>query len=466
MGGTPLNTPDPQKLLQALLAMRQGQGMQPGNMSGIPGAAPQGQAPPQQAQAQPQTQAQPQAQAPQSGPTRHLSPLPPQQPFQGTFGDMRGIIPSLVDSAQKRKHDKKVNEAMMYYNQIQSFLDAGDEKNAHALVDDPKVLKILDTALGYKPLEEEPPPEAIGVAKARQQIQQKQSMKQKLQQMLTGGQRQNAQPPPPHGRVIIPGPSQAAQGQYAEQQAKIQEQQSLAKLHDTEGDADKIKAAASQQRADAATEAAKLEAIRVESERIKNLGSAEEAKSHAKVFEQQAKDATDISPMKQNEAQAHANEMNGMTAYHLAMAKWAKNGKLPSSKVADLMKGQRADITNEIKAYRTDNTEAMKEMAKNPWYRSDSRLQKLQDDAGKKAKALAAALAWYDGEGMQLVLDGKKTPPEVYAMAHKMAGIDPPPTLDPNDNTPSGITVNTPSGLMTFPDQASADAFKKEAGIP
>jgi len=417
--GNAVNT---QQILQAL-AMRMAQARGQGSLSGIPGAASQ---PAPQASPQPQgipgaapnpaPPPQPQVQnSTQGGPARQLSPASP-TPFNGTFGDRKGIISQLVNSAEKRTHDKKVNEAEMYYNQINSFLASGkpeDQQKAQQLLDDPKVRKILKTGLDYVPLEEEVPPEAIGIHQAQQNITKKQTAIQKLQQMLSGGQKQgNAQPRPP-GKAIIPGPSQASQQAYQLGEAKIGEQDSLSKMHDAEALADK-------QKADAET-------ARIESEKIKNQGLADEAKSHAKLYDKQAKEE-DLNPSKVQEAKAHANEMNAMARYHDAMAKYVKAGKLPGSALQSQIKSARADAVTVLKGYISDNKDAAKAVSKDTGYvfGPKSGLVQQQDAAAKKAKDLTKAISWYDGEGTTAVTEGKMTLPEAVSKMYRMAGIDPP----------------------------------------
>lgn len=468
---------DPRLLMQLMMARRAQQGSIPGmaapqgtpsmstsQQGGVPGAAPGPQATPS-SQAMPQNQAQP-------GPARQLSPASPTPWSGGTFGDRRGIISQIVGAAEKRGHDKKVNEAEMYYNQINSFLASGkpeDQQKAHQLLDDPKVRKILKTGLDYVPLEEDPPPEALGVHQAQQKITQKQSVLQQMKQMLSGGRQQGSAQPRPQGRAVIPGPSQAAQGAYAEQQAKIAEQQALAKQHGQEGNRADVQALAEKQKADAETQKADAETAKVaveqakaDAEKVKNEGLADEARSHGKLYDQQAKDAEGLSPGKVREANAHSYEMEALARYHDAMAKYAKDGKLPGSKTKDLMKSARDNAMKMLSLAASDNKDAKKDLAKNPWYSSNTRLQKLQDDASKSAKDLAAAIAWYDSEGTEAVNEGKMTPPEAAAEMYRMAGVTPP---TPGGGDKGEITVDTPNGPMRFPNQASADSFKKEAGI-
>lgn len=442
------NPVNQQQLLQALMA-RMAQARGPGSMSGIPGAAQPA------AQAQPQAQAQPPAQAqsqqPQQGgvpgaaggAARQLSPASP-TPFNGTFGDRRGIISQLVNSAEKKGHDKKVNEAEMYYNQINSFLASGqpgDQQKAQQLLDDPKVRKILKTGLDYVPLEEDPPPEALGIHQAQQKITQKASVLNQVKQMLSGGQKQGSAQQRPPGRAVIPQASQQAQQAYQLGEAKTGEQQSLAKLHDTEAEADKVKAAAEQQKADA-------EDKRVESERIKNEGLAQEAKSHAKLYDKLADNEGDLNPAKKRELQAHANEMDAMGRYHDAMAKYVKTGKLPGSVLQTQLKSARSDMVSVLRGYISDNKDAAKAVSKDTGYvfGPKSGLVKAQDDASKKAKDLTKAIAWFDGEGTDAVTNGKMSLPEAVRKAYDMAGIDAPaPGIGGSD---SGAPTSTDDEIM------------------
>jgi hypothetical protein len=312
----------------------------------------------------------------------------------------------------------------MYYNQINSFLASGkpeDQQKAHQLLDDPKVRKILKTGLDYVPLEEDPPPEALGIHQAQQKIDKKQSTLQQIKQMLSGGRQQGSAQPRPQGRAVIPGPSQAAQGAYAEQQAKIGSEDALAKMRQQEGAKDDVQAAAEKQKADAET-------ARVESERIKNQGLADEAKSHAKLYDKQADTEGDLNPSKAREAEAHSNEMNAMARYHDAMAKYVKTGKLPGTALQGQIKSARGDMVSLLKGYISDNKDAAKAVSKDTGYvfGPKSALVKAQDDASKKSKDMSAAIAWFDGEGTTAVTEGKMTLPDAVRKAYQMAGIEPP----------------------------------------
>lgn len=457
MGGTPLNTPDPMKLMQAILAMRQSQGTIPG-MSGIPGAAQ----PTPQPQAQPP--AQPQAQqggvpgavsAPQTapqGPARQLSPASP-TPFNGTFGGRQGVISQLVNSAEKKSHDKKVNEAEMYYNQINSFLASGDPKDqakAQQLLDDPKVRKILKTGLDYVPLEEEVPPEAIGVHQAQQKINQKQSVMDQVKKMLGGKQQQ----PQPQGKAVIPGPSQASQQAYSLGESKISEQDALAQMHKAEADADKVKADA--------------ETVKAKAERDRAYADLQRSSAEADWYRQQAKASKDKTPAEIDQykmgatlKKAQAEEAKARGKYYGRMPQ----NKLPGQVIEKNLKSAQDELNISFREAIAENNRIQADMQK------QSGLSKktggyfgLGADpsadsfaAAQKVKKFREAMAWFVGEGSASVKSGAMTVPQAVAEVAKRVGIDiPPPSLDAGDVDKSDdeIIPDRPPGV---PDEAEWD---------
>jgi len=449
------NVVNPQQILQAL-AMRMAAARGQGSLSGIPGAVMPGSqtmptAPPNQApQAPPAAMVPtPQVQAPSQalpGPARQLSQASP-TPFNGTFGNRQGIISQLVNSAEKRSHDKKVNEAEMYYNQINSFLasnDPSDQQRAQQLLDDPKVRKILKTGLDYVPLEEEVPPEAIGIHKAQQKIDKKQSALQKITQMLTGGRQQGNAQPRPQGRAIIPQPSQEAQQKWELEQAKTgtelahgEEYLRLAQEHEAQAERDR----------------AEQEKFKADAEQAR--GYAENARSQAKLYEQQAKDAADLNPLKASEARAHANQMNAEARWHDAQAKFLANGgKVPGSLINKSIEDIRSNMAIELKEYATDNNKIKDEMRKQSkvskatggyfGFGADPRQGSFE--AEQKVFKMKRALSLYTSDGMQMIRDGNMTPPEAMRWAYKQAGLEPPVAGSVASDT--GATTSTDDEIM------------------
>jgi hypothetical protein len=117
-------------------------------------------------------------------------------------------LSSMFSSVGQKEHEKKAAMAEGYLMQINSLLASGDPKDkekAMMFLEDPKIKKILKTGLEYVPLEEEVPPEAVGVQKAVQKI----------------GQQQQQQPPK-QMQPVIPQPSVQQKLQSAMQSALLQ----------------------------------------------------------------------------------------------------------------------------------------------------------------------------------------------------------------------------------------------------
>jgi hypothetical protein len=426
------NAVDPKQILMALLARRGGI-MPPGGppQGGMPSGTPpvmpqQPSAQPQQAPQQQQPQGLPQGAAPQ------LSPATPRG-FEGTFGNRQGIISQIVNAAEKRNHDKKVNEAEMYYNQINSFLAAGDQESAHRLLDDNKVRKILKAGLDYQPLTEEPPPEAIGINKAQSKITQKQNMLQKIQQMVSGRGQQQAPP----GRAVIPGPSQAQQQTFAKGQQEIATKQAEAYKYQEEGDKAKAEEAAVGPKADA--------------EKLKFQAEADNARTQAIKAQKELDQSEKESPFKISELQARTHQANALADEAEAHAKyWRNGGKLPGSAVSKLMSSARSDLVGQWKdAQKTKNTfhaaiqkqestTGSKVFSEVLGWTGDARTGAFEAD--QKFNGINQALKWFDGEGAQKVQNGEMTPAQALAYAYKLAGMpDSPIPLDPNTSNTGGF---------------------------
>jgi hypothetical protein len=147
---------------------------------------------------------------PMPAPTGHPSGFVPFQPgTQGgqteyrTKGGARSAglqslganVTSLINTVQQRHHDRQAAMAEGYMDQIQALLRSGDPKDvekAKLLLDDKKILQTLDKGLNYKPLEEEVPPEAVGVTTSIQKA-------KKQPQGPTGGPGPGRQPIIPQG---------------------------------------------------------------------------------------------------------------------------------------------------------------------------------------------------------------------------------------------------------------------------
>lgn len=449
---------DPRLLMQMMMARRAQQGA-------IPGAAAPQQATPQNPTQQPsapqagvpgaaQPQSQPQA-APQGGAARQLSPASP-APFNGTFGDRKGVISQLVNSAEKGAHDKKAHEAEMYYNQINSFLASGqpdDQKKAQALLDDPKIRKVLKAGLDYVPLEEAPPPEALGIHQAQQKIQQKQNMVKKLQTLLTGGQKQGSAQQSPPGRAVIPQASQAAQGAYAEQQAKIGEQGALAQMHAAEAAADK-------QKADAETSKA-------ESEKVKALADLTRSRGEAKWYEQQAKASADKTPseiagfkMGNILKSAQAQEAKARGKYYDRMPQ----GKLPGQVLTSNLKSAQEELNIAFREAIAANNKIQGEVQKQSglskktggYFGLTGDPSQDSHDASEKVKKFREAMAFFVGEGTANVRNGTMSVPDLVAEVAKRVGIDiPPPAVDTSDDKPDSMAI--PDRPSSVPAEAEWD---------
>jgi hypothetical protein len=433
------NAVDPKQILMALLARRggimpQGGPPQGGMPSGTPPVMPQQpSAQPQQAPQQQQPQVQPQGTAPQ------LSPATPRG-FEGTFGNRQGIISQIVNAAEKRNHDKKVNEAEMYYNQINSFLAAGDQESAHRLLDDNKVRKILKAGLDYQPLTEEPPPEAIGINKAQSKITQKQNMLQKIQQMVSGrGQQQQAPP----GRAVIPGPSQAAQSAQNLNQAKVATEQAMAGKESAQAEEARARTAAIGPEMEAKKAAAQAEADR--------------AKAEVTRAEAEAKKTEALTPFQQRESQAKISQLNALAEEAKAHARYFdKGGRLPGSTVNNLIKSARSDLYGAWKDAQTTKNKIHSEIQKQEsgvtskflagiGLTGDAKTGAFQADT--QFNGLTQALKWWDGEGLQKIQNGELTPAQALAQAYKIAGIEAPPPSDPTGGGNDTGFVMGPDGV-------------------
>lgn len=451
MGGTPLNTPDPRLLMQALLAQRmQGQAMSgvvPGSMTPVNQPSTQSQATPQSTGGIPGAASQPPANPVQPGAARQLSPASP-APFNGTFGDRKGVISQLVNSAEKKTHDKKVNEAAMYYNQINSFLASNtpeDQAKAQQLLDDPKVRKILKTGLDYVPLEEEVPPEAIGVHQAQQKINQKQSTLAKLQQMLTGGRQQGSAQPRPQGRAIIPQASQASQQAYQLGEAKTGEQQSLAKMHEAEALADK-------QKADAET-------AKAEADKVKALADITRSRAEAKWYEQQAQASKDKTPSEIEQYKmgaalkhAQADEAQARGKYYGRMP----TNRLPGQVLEKNLKAAQDELNISFREAIAQNNKIQEAMQKQTglskktggYFGLGIDPSSGSFEASQKVKKFKEAMAWFVGEGTYAVKNGTMTVPDTVAEVSRRVGIDiPPPVMGGVDKSDDEVIPDRPSGV-------------------
>lgn len=148
-----------------------------------------------------------------SGPLPHTGPPPPQGvPRTGsesignfsskTAATNAGLVSlgnslsQMFGAIEGKEQQKKAALAENYMLQINSLIASGDPKDrekAMAILEDPKIRKILKTGLEYVPLEEEVPPEAQGVASASQKIQ------------------NNQAPTTPKKQPILPQPNQQEQ---------------------------------------------------------------------------------------------------------------------------------------------------------------------------------------------------------------------------------------------------------------
>lgn len=398
----------------------------PNGPTQVPGGAP---APQQTA---PPTQ---QPQAPR--PVSQLPPMPQQSPFEGTFGNRQGIISQIVNAAEKRSHDKKVNEAEMYYNQINSFLAAGQQEDAHRLLDDPKVRKVLKAGLDYQPLTEEPPPEALGINKAQQKISQKQNMLQKIQQMIM------PRPQQPPGRSVIPGPSQQATQAQQLEQAKIGAAQAEAGKYTAEAGEYQARTAALGPEAEAKKLAAQAEADR--------------ATAELKRAESEAKKTEALTPFQEREYNAKIDQLAALKREADAHARYFdKGGKLPGSAMQNLIKSARSDLYSAWKdAQSTKNTfhkaiqnqestTTKKFFSEKLGWTGDARIG--VGEADKQFTGLTNALKWWDGEGLQKIQNGEISPSQALAQAYKIAGIEAPPPSNPSDPGDVGGFVMQPDG--------------------
>lgn len=115
-------------------------------------------------------------------------------------------ITGIVNSVTQRQQQKKAALAENYMMQIGNLLASGDPKDrqkAEMILEDPKILKTLDKGLNYRPLQEQVPPEAIGVNAAFQKI--KQNMAGNKNALAGDVARK------PQQRPVLPQPTQGAQ---------------------------------------------------------------------------------------------------------------------------------------------------------------------------------------------------------------------------------------------------------------
>jgi hypothetical protein len=125
-------------------------------------------------------------------------------------------LSGMFGAIEQKEQAKKSALAENYMLQINALLASGDpqdKQKAMAILEDPKIRKILKTGLEYVPLEEDVPPEAKGVATAQQKI-----ASGKAPQ-IGGGQQQQQ---PPQRRPIIPQASQQDQLKAAMTSALLQ----------------------------------------------------------------------------------------------------------------------------------------------------------------------------------------------------------------------------------------------------
>lgn len=158
-----------------------------------------------------------------------------------------GMIMALVNKKEQDSYNHKVALAETYATQINQLLASGlpeDRKKAEDVLNDPKVRKILKDGLDYTPIEETPPPEAIGVNRA-------------MQKHGVGKGQQQAPP----GRVYIPGPSQEAQMAQKLAEAKIGAEQSTVQRNVAEAAKFGSEASAAVTKADAEVLARQKEAL-------------------------------------------------------------------------------------------------------------------------------------------------------------------------------------------------------------
>jgi hypothetical protein len=418
------NSVDPRQILQALLARRGGiMGMPqmptstPPFQGNSPGVVPGGQPPP----------------SPQAQPRQAASQLPPAAPtpFSGTFGGRQGIISSIVNAAEKRSHDKKVNEAEMYYNQINSFLAAGDQESAHRLLDDPKIRKVLKTGLEYVPLEEEVPPEAIGVHKAAQKDQKRQQTMQQIQQML--------QP----RRAVIPGPSQEAQQKFQVGQQEIATKQAEAGKYSAE----ELRA----------SEEASVVKEKADAEKLARQAEADRATAELKKAEKEMKESEELSPFKIQETKARVNQLKAQANELNARAKYfAMGGKLPGSQLQTQIKSSRSDLVSVFKDAVTDNNKIKDEMRKQSGVSKLGAKLGLSADvssgsylAEQRVQKLREAISWFDSEGTQAILDGKISVSDATKEAYKRAGMEAMPSGvgGPQPEVPSAPIIVSPEDM-------------------
>jgi hypothetical protein len=433
-GDAATNVVDPRQLLIALMqrANRNAPsgGVQP--QGGQPMPVPSGQ--PQQQQ--PQAQAQPQQAASQL-PQARQAPYTPLPQGRGPGG----VILGLINTAEQRSHEKKAALAEGYYTQINDLLATGDPKDkekAQHFLDDPKIRKMLNEGMNWQPLTEEPPPEALGIQRANQKIQQKQTTKQKLMQMLMPRQ----QPQAPQGRAIIPGPSQASQQAQQLGQAKVATEQAQAGKETAQGEEAKARTAAI--------------GPEVEAKKLAAQAEADRASAEVKKAEQAAKESEALTPFKEREYNAKIGQLNALAEEAKAHAKYFdKGGKIPGSAMNNLIKSARSDLYSAWKDAQSTRNTVHKEIQKQESGVASKVLSRMgivgdartgAFTADKQFDGLTQALKWWDGEGLQKIQNGEITPSQALAHAYSLAGIEAPPSSNPQDFGDTGGFVMGPDG--------------------
>ncbi len=260
---------------------------------------------PQKQQTTTQPQRQPQASSIPVAPLENPSaPIQFGKPTQGGFGADRGIL-GLISHVESAAHQKKVLQAETLAMQVNDFLTSGapgDREKAQMLMDDPKNLKILKTAYEYQPVQqkqEPPPPEAIGLARAKQKMAAKQ-----------GGQRPQQQP---QGRTVLP-----SQNPNAGLMAMLPIFQKLAELGKTQqetatsgaaaskdvAEADKAKSDVAKNQADAAKALAEESKAKADADKVKDETAQVAGKSKAEIDELNARAKASRALADRNEAEA------------------------------------------------------------------------------------------------------------------------------------------------------------------
>jgi hypothetical protein len=346
-----------------------------------------------------------------------------------------------VNAHQQKEHDKKATLAEGYYTQISDLMatdpNTPEGKKSHEqaqhYMDDPKIRKMLYEGLNWKPLEEEPPPEAVGVQAGIQ--------KQKAKE-------QKKQPWMPQGRAVMPPPSQQSQLATQLGQQKIATSQAEASKFGAESDKATAEAEAAGVKAEADRVTAEANRVTAEANVNKAKADAENLRAQADLYTQQAKDNADISPSNVREADALARANDSLAGFRDAEAKWLGRGKdMPNTVLQTHIKSARADMIVALKDLITGNQNAKKAVEKDTgWiYGPKSALVKEQDDTSKKSQDMKRAIAWFDGEATDAVTSGKMTFSDAVKQAYKMAGIEAPtPSMGPTD---TGDTPARPQGV-------------------